>query len=109
MQGYHGRRGRRVPLYTPGSLGDDPATAPLATVANPPVTPVATPAPTPSLRDALNGPTVSTAAAIALTYHGYKRTGSLIWALIYGLAGREFPIEAVPVAIAQGFGQKKSC
>lgn len=110
MQGYHGRRGRRVPLYTSGSLGDDPATAPLTTTATSDPS-VATPVPASasSLRDMLNGPNVSTVAAIALTYHGYKRTGSLIWALIYGLAGRQFPIEAVPVALAQGFGQKKSC
>jgi hypothetical protein len=62
-----------------------------------------------SLRDTINGPTVSTGAAIALTYHGYRRTGSLVWALIYGLAGKVFPIEAVPIAVAQGFGQKKAC
>lgn len=62
-----------------------------------------------NLRDTINGPTVSTGAAIALTYHGYKRTGSLVWALIYGLAGKVFPIEAVPIAVAQGFGQRKSC
>jgi hypothetical protein len=69
----------------------------------------ATPAPTPSLRDIVNGPTVSTGAAIALTYHGYKRTGSIVWALVYGIAGKMFPIEAVPIALAQGYGQKKTC
>jgi len=66
-------------------------------------------APAPSLRDIINGPTVSTGAAIALTYHGYKRTGSLVWALVYGLAGKVFPIEAVPIALAQGFGTRKPC
>jgi hypothetical protein len=69
----------------------------------------ATPPPPRSLRDIANGPTVSTGAAIALTYHGYKRTGSIVWALIYGLAGKVFPIEAVPIALAQGFGTRKQC
>lgn len=65
---------------------------------------------TPStLRGAINSEPVSTAAAAALVYHGYRRTGSLTWALIYGLAGRWFPLGAVPVALAQGFGAKKEC
>lgn len=62
-----------------------------------------------NLRDTINGPTVSTGAAIALTYHGYKRTGSLTWALIYGVMGKWFPVEALPIALAQGFGQRKPC
>lgn len=65
--------------------------------------------PSRSLRDIVNSPSVSTGAAIALTYHGYKRTGSILWALVYGLAGKVFPIEALPIALAQGYGQKKSC
>lgn len=52
-------------------------------------------------------PALKTAAAVAMTYHGYKRTGSLMWALIYGAAGKLVPLIAVPVAAAQGFGQKK--
>lgn len=68
-----------------------------------------TTATTPSLRDTINSDPVSTAAALALTYHGYKRTGSIVWALVYGLAGKVFPIESVPIAVAQGFGQKKAC
>jgi hypothetical protein len=122
MQGYHGRRGRRVPRSLPasldslGSLGDTPATAPIATAAtdtsSSTISSTAAPAAAPaafSLRDAMNSDNVSIAAAIALAYHGYKRTDSILWALFYGLAGREFPIEAVPVALAQGFGQKKKC
>lgn len=62
-----------------------------------------------NLRDALTSEPVKTASAIALTYHGYRRTGSIIWALLYGLAGRAVPIAAVPISLAQGFGQKKSC
>lgn len=69
----------------------------------------AAPTPTPSLRDVVNSDTVSTASMIALTYHGYKRTNSLVWALIYGLAGRWWPVVAVPVAVAQGFGEKRPC
>jgi hypothetical protein len=61
----------------------------------------------PSLRDQLDSPTVKTAAAVAMTYHGYKRTGSILWALLYGLAGKTVPLIAVPVAAAQGFGKKK--
>lgn len=64
---------------------------------------------TTNLHDFVTSDTVSTAATLALTYHGYKRTGSLVWALIYGLAGRWFPVVAVPVACAQGFGEKKPC
>lgn len=62
-----------------------------------------------SLRDAINSEPVSTAAAIALTYHGYKRTGSMFWALVYGLSGKVFPLEAVPIALGQGFATKKAC
>lgn len=64
---------------------------------------------TTSLRDVVNSDSVSTGAMLALTYHGYKRTGSLVWALIYGLAGRWVPVVAVPVALAQGYGEKKPC
>jgi hypothetical protein len=67
------------------------------------------PAATTNLHDFITSDTVSTAATLALTYHGYKRTGSLIWALVYGLAGRWVPVVAVPVAMAQGFGERKPC
>jgi hypothetical protein len=62
-----------------------------------------------SLRNTLTSESLRTASAIALTYHGYRRTGSLVWALIYGLAGKWFPVGAVPIALAQGFGQRKPC
>lgn len=62
-----------------------------------------------NLRHAVASPSVKTGAAIALTYHGYRRTGSILWALAYGLAGRLVPVVAVPVAVAQGFGEKKVC
>lgn len=74
-----------------------------------PVGDTAPAAPTTSLRDVVNSDTVSTASMVALTYHGYKRTGSLFWALVYGLAGRWVPVVAVPVSLAQGFGERKPC
>jgi hypothetical protein len=46
---------------------------------------------------------------IAMVYHGYRRTGSILWALLYGLAGKEIPTVALPIALAQGFGQRKPC
>jgi hypothetical protein len=48
------------------------------------------------------------AAAIALTYHGYKRNnGSVGWALVWGLfGGMVWPFTA-PIAYAQGFGKPK--
>ncbi len=55
------------------------------------------------------GDVAKKAAAVALIYHGYKRTNSLVVALLYGIAGRYVPGVAVPVAIAQGFGKKKEC
>jgi hypothetical protein len=72
-------------------------------------TPTPTSTPTPTLRAAVTSEPVKTAAAIALTYHGYRRTGSIVWALIYGLAGRLVPVAAVPISVAQGFGEKKTC
>jgi hypothetical protein len=75
-------------------MGDDPAV----------------PATTTNLHDFINSDNVSTASMFALTYHGYKRSGgSLFWALVYGLAGRWVPVVAVPVAMAQGFGERKPC
>lgn len=61
-----------------------------------------------TLQRAVSSPGVRLASSIALTYHGYARTGSIFWALIYGLAGRIVPVAAVPISLAQGFGQKKA-
>lgn len=47
----------------------------------------------------------STVGAVACTFHGYRRTGSLGWALMWGLCGSLFPFIAAPVALAQGFGE----
>lgn len=50
---------------------------------------------------------VSTAAGVACAYHGYRRTGSVWWAIGWSLFGAlAFPL-AVPIALAQGFGEAK--
>ncbi len=54
------------------------------------------------------GPIARTVGGIAATYHGYKRTGSIGWALLWGILGSSFPLVAVPLAVAQGFGHRKS-
>lgn len=63
----------------------------------------------PSLSDVVNSPSVSTGSAMALTYHGYKRTGSILWSLVYGALGYWKPAWMIPIAVAQGFGEKKPC
>ncbi len=62
-----------------------------------------------SVSSVVSSPAVKTASAILLTYHGYRRTGSILWALLYGLAGRTVPVVAVPIAAAQGLGKRKTC
>lgn len=62
-----------------------------------------------TISDVLSSDAAKTAATAALVFHGYKRTRSILWALIYGLAGREIPTLAVPIAVAQGFGKRKEC
>lgn len=49
----------------------------------------------------------SWAAGAACAYHGYRRTGSALWAVGWSLFGVfAFPL-AVPIALAQGFGEPK--
>jgi hypothetical protein len=48
------------------------------------------------------------AAVPALAYHGYKRNDSVGWALVWGLFGSMVWPITVPVAVAQGFGKKKT-
>ncbi len=62
-----------------------------------------------TLSEFINSPSVSTGAAMTLTYHGYKRTGSIFWALMYGVLGYWKPVVMVPIALAQGYGEKKPC
>jgi hypothetical protein len=48
-----------------------------------------------------------TAAVGAAVYHGYRRNDSVGWAIGWGFAASIAPVITVPVALAQGFGQKK--
>jgi hypothetical protein len=50
----------------------------------------------------LSGP-VGWAASLAMIYHGYKRTDSVLWAFAWGLTG----VVGVPFALVQGFGKPK--
>lgn len=45
--------------------------------------------------------------ALAATFHGYKRNGSIGWALLWGLAGAAAPLTTNVIAVAQGFGKAK--
>jgi hypothetical protein len=74
-------------------------------------TPTATPAADPTLQAAVDTAKgyIESGVTAAMIYHGYRRTGSILWALLYGLAGKEVPAVALPIAIAQGFGQRKPC
>jgi hypothetical protein len=53
------------------------------------------------------GITLSHVGAAAAAYHGYKRTGGVKGALIWGLLGGLAPVITNAVAVAQGFGQRK--
>jgi hypothetical protein len=50
---------------------------------------------------------VSYAGLGAGAYHGYKRTGSIAWAIGWSILGSIFPIPTVVVAAVQGFGKPK--
>lgn len=39
-------------------------------------------------------------------YHGYKRNNSIGWAIWWGFAGGAVPLFAIPIALAQGYGQR---
>lgn len=66
-------------------------------------------APSVSIGSLVSSPGVKTVSGAVLLWHGYRRTGSILMALLYGLAGRTVPIVAVPIALAQGMGAKKAC
>lgn len=40
-------------------------------------------------------------------YHGYKRNDSIGWAIGWALLGGLFPIVVIPVAFAQGLGDRE--
>lgn len=43
----------------------------------------------------------------ASAYHGYKRNGSIGWAIGWAALGAIFPVITPAIAAAQGFGKKK--
>ena len=90
MQHYH--RTNRRPL-----LGDDTTTSEPSGASKALAT----------ISSVTDSPVVKTAATAAGVFHGYKRTGSILWALLYGLAARTSPVIAGAVIAAQGFGQQK--
>ena len=49
--------------------------------------------------------TLALAGTALGAYHGYKRTESIGWTLGWALVGGLFPVIAIPVALAQGFGK----
>lgn len=65
--------------------------------------------PTSVVKDLVGSDAVTTGTAAAMIYHGYRRTGSVVWALLYGLAGKKLPVVAIPVALAQGYGKRRTC
>lgn len=78
----------------PMLLGDDAASP--AVVENKDDTPI------------LDQPIVKAAITGAGVYHGYRRTGSIGWALLYGLLARVAPVTTGAVVVAQGFGKPKT-
>lgn len=48
---------------------------------------------------------VATASSAASAFHGYKRNGSIGWALWWGFMGGLFPVFTPAIALAQGFGK----
>lgn len=50
---------------------------------------------------------IATLGAGLGAYHGWKRTESYGWTVAWFLAGAWFPVITVPIAVAQGFGERK--
>jgi hypothetical protein len=50
----------------------------------------------------------SAAGAAIGAYHGYKRNGSVGWAIVWGVLGAISPIITSAVAFAQGIDKRKS-
>ena len=85
--------------HTPMLMGDD--------AASPAVVDAATPTTTTDSTPLLEEPIVKAAISGVAIFHGYRRTGSVLWALAYGLSARVAPVVTGAVVVAQGFGQKK--
>ena len=52
--------------------------------------------------------TVRPISALAMAYHGYKRTKSVGWALGWSAFGALAPLLAPVIAVAEGFAKPKS-
>ena len=48
---------------------------------------------------------LSVASSGLCAYHGYKRNDSLIWGVVWAVAGAALPVVAPAIALAQGFGK----
>jgi hypothetical protein len=53
------------------------------------------------------GYALSATGTVVGAYHGFKRNDSVGWAIVWALLGGAFPLIVVPVALAQGIGEKK--
>lgn len=60
-----------------------------------------------SIDDAIHSGTGRSVAMAANAYHGYKRNGSVLWALAWAALGYTAPVITTVIATAQGFGHKK--
>ena len=49
---------------------------------------------------------LSVAGTTMGAYHGYKRNDSVGWGIGWALLGGAFPVIAIPIMLAQGFGEK---
>ncbi len=106
IAGYTGR----VPMVRTTDYVDnpeirEPRPAGLRRVDNPEIRPYGAYGAEPTVGSTAYG-IASTAATVALAYHGYKRNDSIGWAIVWGVFGGIFWPVAAPIAIAQGFGKK---
>jgi hypothetical protein len=63
--------------------------------------------PKPSLFQKMHTPTMRAAGSAIAAFHGYKRHGSIGWAVVWSIMGSLSPVFTNVIAVAQGFGKKK--
>lgn len=59
--------------------------------------------------DFVSSPLAKKVGGAVNVYHGYKRTNSIVWALIYGAFGYFAPVTTTAISVAEGFGERKAC
>lgn len=69
----------------------------------------APPAKITTLSDLMNSPSIPKIAMVMSAYHGLRRNDSIVWGVIWGIAGRFMPILVPALALAQGYAEKKQC